>query len=69
MAGAVLVDETRTMIEAAGLTDVAFEEKAGYVKSMEDWSDPMYRELAANLPEDTRPSDFTTSLNISARKV
>ena len=68
IAGAVLVDDTRQMIEDAGLINPAFEMKSEYIDSMSDWSDPLYREIAGNLPAGTRTSDFVTSLNITAYK-
>ena len=66
--GAVLVDETRGMVRAAGLADMDFECKSGYIESLTDWSDPVYRELAGHLPPGTKPSDFVTSLSVTARK-
>ncbi len=68
VAGAVLVDETKAMVEAAGLADAMFEAKANYVDSMASWSDPLYRDIAAKVPAGTKPSDFVTSLSISAVK-
>lgn len=69
VAGAVLVDETKAMVHAAGLTDAEFECKSGYIASMADWSDPVFRELAGHFPPGTKPGDFVTSLNVTARKV
>lgn len=68
VAGAVLVDETREMVRAAGLTDAQFECKSDYVDSMAGWSDPVFRELAGLFPPGTKPGDFVTSLNVTARK-
>ena len=68
VAGAVMMDETKAMIHAAGLTDAEFECKSSYINSMSDWSDPMFNELTAKFPSGTKPSDFVTSLNVSARK-
>lgn len=68
IAGAVLVEETEEMIKAAGLVDSAFDAKSAYIDSMSEWSDPLYREIADKLPPGTKPSDFVTSLNITARK-
>lgn len=68
VAGAVLVDETQAMVRAAGLDHAQFECKSDYINSMSDWSDPVFRELAAHFPADTQPSDFVTSLNITAFK-
>ena len=68
IAGAVLVDETRAMVRAAGLTDAVFEAKSDYMDQMTEWSDPLYREIAEKLPPRTKPSDYVTSLSITARK-
>jgi SAM-dependent methyltransferase len=68
VAGAVLVDETKAMVRAAGLIDGDFECKSAYIDSMVDWSDPVFRELAGHFPPGTKPSDFVTSLNATARK-
>ncbi|MBI4720765.1 MAG: arsenite methyltransferase [Chitinivibrionia bacterium] len=68
VAGAVLVEETRAMMQAAGLVDIRLESKSEYMNSMSEWSDPLYREIAEKLPSGTKPGDFVTSLNITARK-
>ncbi len=68
IAGAVLIDETRAMIESAGLRIVKIETKSDYMKSMSDWSDPLYKEIALQLPSGHRPDDTVTSLSIIAVK-
>jgi arsenite methyltransferase len=68
IAGAVLVDQTKAMVQAAGLADAVFEAKSEYTDSMTSSSDPLYRDIAAKLPTGTKPSDFVTSLNITATK-
>ena len=68
IAGAVLVDETREMVRAAGLAEGVFEAKSDYIDQIAEWSDPLYREIAGKLPPGTKPSDYVTSVNITARK-
>jgi SAM-dependent methyltransferase len=68
VAGASLVEDTKRMVEDAGLIDAFFECKGGYIDTMADWSDPVFRELAGHFPDGTKLSDFVTSLSISARK-
>ena len=68
IAGAVLVDETKAMVEAAGLADLVCESHSDYIDQMADWSDPLYREITDKLPPSAKASDFVTSLNIAARK-
>lgn len=68
VAGAVLVEETRAMAQAAGLKDIVLTPKSHYIDAMTDWQDPLYRRLIDALPAGTKPSDFVTSLDITARK-
>jgi arsenite methyltransferase len=68
VAGAVLVDETRAMAEAAGLVDLQLISKPGYVDSMMDWNDPLYRKIIERLPAGTKAGDYVTSLEVAARK-
>ena len=68
IAGAVLVDETREMIRAAGLLEESMEQKNDYIDSMSEWSDPRYSQIVAKLSQGTKPSDYVTSLSITARK-
>jgi ubiquinone/menaquinone biosynthesis C-methylase UbiE len=68
VAGAVPVAESRTMAEAAGLSDIRLTEKAGYIDAMTDINDPMYQKIAAALPEGVKASDYIVSLEINARK-
>jgi hypothetical protein len=35
---------------------------------MVDWQDPLYQKIIAQLPAGTKPSDYLTSLEITARK-
>ena len=68
VAGAVLVSETARMIVEAGLEDIQLNAKAGDVEAMVDWQAPLYRRIVAELPEGLKPSDYITSLDVSARK-
>ncbi len=68
VAGAVLVEDTKAMVKAAGLADAEFTHKSDFIDSMADWSDPVFRELAQHFPAGTKPSDFVTSLSVTARK-
>jgi arsenite methyltransferase len=68
VAGAVLVSDTERMAKAAGLTDVVLNPKAAYVDDMVDWQDPLYQKIIANLPAGTKPREYITSLEITARK-
>lgn len=68
VAGAVLVDETRAQMQAAGLIDITLTPKAGYIDAMADWQDPLYRKIIESLPAGQRASDYITSLDMSARR-
>jgi SAM-dependent methyltransferase len=68
VAGAVLVSETERMVEEAGLVEIGLKGKSGYIDGMVDWQDPLYQEIVAQLPAGTKPSDYLTSLEITARK-
>ena len=68
MAGAVSLDQTRQMAEAAGLTEIVLTPKMGYVDAMMDWNDPLYRKIIERLPDGAKAGDYITSLDVSARK-
>jgi AhpD family alkylhydroperoxidase len=68
LAGAVLVDQTRAMAETAGLVEIQLTPKPGYVDSMMDWNDPLYRKIIEHLPKGAKAGDYITSLDIAARK-
>jgi SAM-dependent methyltransferase len=68
VAGAVLVEETRRMATEAGLTDLVLTAKPHYIDAMTDWQDPLYRRIVESLPAGTKPSDYITSLDVSAHK-
>ena len=56
------------MVMEAGLIDAVFNNKSDYIDRMAGWSDPLYREIAGKLPPGQKPSDFVTSLNVTAFK-
>lgn len=68
VAGAVLVSETERMAREAGLRDIELKPKAAYIDGMVDWQDPLYQKIIAELPKGTKPSDYVTSLEVTARK-
>jgi arsenite methyltransferase len=65
VAGAVLVDEYRAMVEAAGLGSVTLTPKLEYVASLSSFGDPLYEKIAAALPAG-EPGDYITSLDVQA---
>lgn len=68
VAGAVLVDETRAQAQAAGLVDITLTSKSNYIEAMTNWEDPLYLKIVESLPKGTKPSDFITSLDVTATK-
>ena len=68
VAGAVLVSETERMAREVGLVDIELKAKSAYIDGMVDWQDPLYQKIVAELPAGAKPSDYITSLEITARK-
>ncbi len=68
VAGAVLVEETKTMLEQAGFSQIRLTPKPEYVRQMEQWNDPLYQEIAKALPNGEQIADYVVSLNIEAIK-
>lgn len=68
VAGSVLIDDTRQMMESAGLVDIELRPKPGYVEALGEMQDPLYRRIVEKLPAGTKPADFITSLDIAARR-
>ncbi len=68
VAGAVLVEETRALLETTGFTSIVLTPKPDYVRNMQDWNDPLYRQIAETLPRGEEMADYVVSLSIEARK-
>jgi SAM-dependent methyltransferase len=68
VAGAALVEETRVMLEKAGFTSIVLTPKPDYVRNMQDWNDPLYKQIAETLPPGKEMADYVVSLSIEARK-
>jgi SAM-dependent methyltransferase len=68
VAGAASVDETRGMLEKTGFTSIVLTPKPDYVRRMLEWNDPLYKDIAAALPEGGEMADYIVSLDIEARK-
>mgnify|MGYP005835442895 CR=1 FL=1 len=66
VAGAVLLDEYRAMVLAAGLAEVSLRPKPQYVAALASFEDPLYQRIAAALPAGTTATDFVTSLDVTA---
>lgn len=68
VAGAVLASETERMAQEAGLWNIVLNPKSGYIDAMVDWRDPLYQKIIATLPPGTKPGEYITSLEVTARK-
>ena len=68
VAGAVLVSETGEQMKAAGFTEIKLTSKPQYIEAMTNWEDPLYRRIVEVLPKGSKPSDYMTSLDITATK-
>jgi len=68
VAGAVLMEETGTMLEQAGFASIVLTPKPDYVRNMQDWNDPLYKRIAEALPKGEELADYVVSLSIEARK-
>ena len=68
VAGAALVDETRIMLEKSGFNFIVLTPEFDYVRSMQNWNDPLYKQIAETLPEGAEIADYVVSLSIEARK-
>ena len=68
VAGAVPVDETRAMLEKTGFTSIVLTPKPDYVRRMQEWNDPLYRQITEALPKGGEMADYVVSLDIEATK-
>ena len=68
VAGASLVSDIERFTRDAGLTDIRLDKKPGYVESMAGLEEELYKKIATVLPAGTKPGDYVTSLDITARK-
>lgn len=68
VAGAVLVDETRALLEKTGFRSIVLTPKPDYVRRMQEWNDPLYEKIAKTLPEGREMADYVVSLSVEAKK-
>ncbi len=68
VSGASLVTEIEQMIVTAGLHDLKLVAKSEYIQAMMQSEDPLFRKILDALPKGSAPSDYITSLDISAVK-
>jgi len=68
VAGALLVDETRTILEQIGFANIVLTPKPGYMRNLQDWNAPLYKQIAETLPKGEEIADYVVSLDIEARK-
>jgi len=68
VAGAALVEETKTMLEKAGFKSIVLTPRLGYVRNMMDSNDPVYGKIMRFLPQGEEIADYVVSLSIEASK-
>ena len=51
-----------------GVGEIVLTPKPEYIEAMTNWEDPLYQRIIAALPRGAKPSDYITSLDISARR-
>ncbi len=68
VAGAALIEDTKEMVQKAGLTDASFEQKSDYMDSMVQGADPLWNDILAKLPAGAKLGDYVTSMIVAARK-
>ena len=68
VAGAALTVDIRAMLEAAGFSSIVLTPKPEYVRSMQSWNDPLYRQIAEALPKGENLADYIVSVSIEATK-
>lgn len=68
VAGAVLADDTKGMLEKAGFSNIQLTPKPEYVRQMQEWNDPLYKEIAKVLPKNESMADYIVSMSFSAQK-
>ncbi|MFK7739361.1 MAG: arsenite methyltransferase [Planctomycetota bacterium] len=66
IAGAQLVDDMRGAMAAAGLADIELRAKPEYIDAMTNWEDPLYKRIAAALPDGDKVADYVVSLDVRA---
>ncbi len=68
IAGAVLLDDYRGTIEAAGLADVQLTPKPAYVEALVASGDALYARIQSLLGEGESVGDYITSVDVHANK-
>ena len=68
VSGAILIEETRGLLEKSGFTNIQLTPKPDYVHSMQQWNDPLYAEITKKLPQGENLADYIVSLSIEAVK-
>ncbi len=68
IAGAESVDDIRAAVLDAGLTDLQLVAKPQYIEAMTSWQDPLYKRVAASLPEGAKMGDYVVSLDVAAKR-
>ena len=56
------------MLEETGFKSIILTPNPDYVRNMQEWNDPLYKEIAEVLPKGEEIADYVVSLSIEALK-
>ncbi|NLN92980.1 MAG: arsenite methyltransferase [Candidatus Hydrogenedens sp.] len=68
MAGAVFVEDTEKMVQAAGFVDIELSVQSDYIEKMTGLKASLYGEIRDHMPSGENLSDYIVSLSVSAKK-
>ncbi|MBL4700896.1 MAG: arsenite methyltransferase [Phycisphaeraceae bacterium] len=68
VAGAILIEDYKQMVQDAGLISVLLKPKPEYVQALMNSGNELYRQIQEVLPQGTTASDYVTSVAVAARK-
>ena len=68
LAGAVLAEDIKAMLEKAGFKSIVLTPNPDYVRTMLTWNEPLHKQIANALPQGEELTDYIVSLSIEAQK-
>jgi arsenite methyltransferase len=68
LAGAILIDDTKKILNEIGFSSCVFTAKPGYVEQMVEWQDPLYMKIIEHLPANDHISNYVSSFDIEVVK-
>ena len=68
VAGAILMEDYKQMVQDAGLVSVLLKPNPKYVQTLVESGNELYRKIQDVLPQGTTPADYLTSVGVAALK-